>query len=128
MSKSNLSKTDLKTLAKFIVEEERKYKEEDEIKKIEKNNNKSLKKLYNILQDEDSKNNFIDDFINDVMEDTDDFIDLDLMSDINKAFFGIIKDLDIIVNDMNKEAKEYTKKLYEKYSYIINQKLVDKGY
>ena len=128
MSKSNLSKTDLKTLAKFIVEENKKYEEEDEIKKIEKNNNKSLKKLYNILQDEDSKNNFIDDFINDVIEDTDDFIDLDYMSDINKAFFGIIKDLDIIVNDMNKEAKQYTKKLYEKYSYIINQKLVDKGY
>ena len=128
MSKSNLSKTDLKTLAKFIVEENKKYEEEDEIKKIEKNNNKSLKKLYNILQDEDSKNNFIDDFINDIIEDTDDFIDLDYMSDINKAFFGIIKDLDIIVNDMNKEAKQYTKKLYEKYSYIINQKLVDKGY
>ena len=128
MSKSNLSKTDLKTLAKFIVEENKKYEEEDEIKKIEKNNNKSLKKLYNILQDEDSKNNFIDDFINDVIEDTDDFIDLDYMSDINKAFFGIIKDLDIIVNDMNKEAKQYTKKLYEKYSFIINQKLVDKGY
>jgi hypothetical protein len=50
------------------------------------------------------------------------------MPDMNKALFGIIEDLEDIVNDMNKEAKQYTKKLYEKYLYIINQKLVDKGF
>tara|TARA_A100000171_G_C2059402_1_gene109166 strand:- start:258 stop:644 length:387 start_codon:yes stop_codon:yes gene_type:complete len=128
MSKSTFTKTDLKTLAKFIVDENKKYDEEYSKKRLEKDYNKKIEKLNKILKDEDSKNSFIDDFINDIMEDQDDFIDLEYMNDINKALFGIIEDLEDIVNDMNKEAKQYTKKLYEKYSYIINQKLVDKGF
>jgi hypothetical protein len=128
MSKSTFTKTDLKTLAKFIVEENKKYDEEYSKKILEKDYNKKIEKLNKILKDEDSKISFIDDFINDILEDQDDFIDLEYMNDINKALFGIIEDLEDIVNDMNKEAKQYTKKLYEKYSYIINQKLVNLGY
>ena len=128
MSKSTFTKTDLKTLAKLIVEENKKYDEEDSKKRLEKEFKKNQEKLNKILKDEDSKNSFIDDFINDILEDQDDFINLEYMNDINKALFSIIEDLEDIVNDMNKEAKQYTKKLYEKYSYIINQKLVNLGY
>jgi hypothetical protein len=128
MSKSTLTKTDLKTLAKFIVEETKKYDEQDTIKKLEKQFEKKKEKLKKILKDEDSKNNFLEEFITDIMEQQEEFIDIDYMPDMNKALFGIIEDLEDIVNDMNKEAKQYTKKLYEKYSYIINQKLVDKGF
>ena len=62
------------------------------------------------------------------MDQDDEIFDMDYISDINKALFDKIEDLESIVNDMNKEAKDYTKKLYEKYSYIINQKLVNLGY
>ena len=127
MSKQ-LTKTDLKTLAKYIVDETKKYNDEDTNKKLQKEYKKKQDKLNKILQEEDSKNDFIDQFISDVMDQEDELFDMDYISDINKALFDKIEDLESIVNDMNKEAKDYTKKLYEKYSYIINQKLVDLGY
>jgi len=123
-----LTKTDLKTLAKYIVDETKKYNDEDSNKKLEKDKQKKEERLNKLLQDEDSKNDFIDQFISDVMDQDDELFDIDYISDINKALFNKIKDLEDIVNDMNKEVKNYTKKLYEKYSYIINQKLVDLGY
>tara|TARA_Y100001972_G_C7639651_1_gene321318 strand:+ start:560 stop:931 length:372 start_codon:yes stop_codon:yes gene_type:complete len=122
---SKLTKTDLKTLAKFIVEENKKIEEQDSIKK----NDKIKKKLNNILQDEECKNNFIEDFLNDILDlEENNYIDLDFLTDEYKYFFNYIEDLEQIINDMNKEAKEYTKKIFDKYSYIINQKLIDKGY
>jgi hypothetical protein len=127
MSKQ-LTKTDLKTLAKYIVDETKKYNDEDKNKKLQKEYKKKQDKLNKILQEEESKNDFIDQFISDVMDQEDELFDMDYISDINKALFDKIEDLESIVNDMNKEAKDYTKKLYEKYSYIINQKLVNLGY
>jgi hypothetical protein len=127
MSKQ-LTKTDLKTLAKYIVDETKKYNDEDKNKKLQKEYKKKQDKLNKILQEEESKNDFIDQFISDVMDQDDELFDMDYISDINKALFDKIEDLESIVNDMNKEAKDYTKKLYEKYSYIINQKLVNLGY
>jgi hypothetical protein len=127
MSKQ-LTKTDLKTLAKYIVDETKKYNDEDKNKKLQKEYKKKQDKLNKILQEEESKNDFIDQFISDVMDQDDELFDMDYISDINKALFDKIQDLESIVNDMNKEAKDYTKKLYEKYSYIINQKLVNLGY
>ena len=127
MSKQ-LTKTDLKTLAKYIVDETKKYNDEDSNKRLQKEYKKKQDKLNKILQEEDAKNDFIDQFISDVMDQDDEIFDMDYISDINKALFDKIEDLEDIVNDMNKEAKNYTKKLYEKYSYIINQKLVNKGY
>ena len=127
MSKQ-LSKTDLKTLAKYIVEETKKYNDDDTNKRLQKEYKEKQDKLNKILQEEDSKNDFIDQFISDVMDQEDELFDMDYISDINKALFDKIEDLESIVNDMNKEAKDYTKKLYEKYSYIINQKLVNLGY
>jgi transcriptional regulator of heat shock response len=127
MSKQ-LTKTDLKTLAKYIVEETKKYNDDDTNKRLQKEYKKKQDKLNKILQEEDAKNDFIDQFISDVMDQEDELFDMDYISDINKALFDKIEDLESIVNDMNKEAKDYTKKLYEKYSYIINQKLVNLGY
>lgn len=127
MSKQ-LSKTDLKTLAKYIVEETKKYNDDDTNKRLQKEYKEKQDKLNKILQEEDSKNDFIDQFISEVMDQEDELFDMDYISDINKALFDKIEDLESIVNDMNKEAKDYTKKLYEKYSYIINQKLVNLGY
>jgi hypothetical protein len=127
MSKQ-LTKTDLKTLAKYIVEETKKYNDDDTNKRLQKEYKKKQDKLNKILQEEDAKNDFIDQFISDVMDQDDELFDMDYISDINKALFDKIEDLESIVNDMNKEAKDYTKKLYEKYSYIINQKLVNLGY
>ncbi len=127
MSKQ-LTKTDLKTLAKYIVDETKKYNDEDTNKRLQNDYKKKQDRLNKILQEEDSKNDFIDQFISDVMDQDDELFDMDYISDINKALFDKIEDLESIVNDMNKEAKDYTKKLYEKYSYIINQKLVDLGY
>ena len=125
---SKLTKTDLKTLAKYIVDETKKYNDEDTKNRLEKEYKKKQDKLNKILQEEDCKNDFIDQFISEVMDQDDEIFDIDYISDINKALFDKIEDLESIVNDMNKEAKDYTKKLYEKYSYIINQKLVDLGY
>ena len=127
MSKQ-LTKTDLKTLAKYIVEETKKYNDNDTNKRLQKEYKEKQDKLNKILQEEDSKNDFIDQFISEVMDQEDELFDMDYISDINKALFDKIEDLESIVNDMNKEAKDYTKKLYEKYSYIINQKLVNLGY
>ena len=127
MSKQ-LSKTDLKTLAKYIVEETKKYNDDDTNKRLQKEYKEKQDKLNKILQEEDSKNDFIDQFISEVMDQDDEIFDMDYISDINKALFDKIEDLESIVNDMNKEAKDYTKKLYEKYSYIINQKLVNLRY
>tara|TARA_S200002703_G_scaffold44625_2_gene39032 strand:+ start:1178 stop:1561 length:384 start_codon:yes stop_codon:yes gene_type:complete len=123
-----LTKTDLKTLAKYIVDETKKYNDEDTKNRLEKEYKKKQDKLNKILQEEDCKNDFIDQFISEVMDQDDEIFDIDYISDINKALFDKIEDLESIVNDMNKEAKNYTKKLYEKYSYIINQKIVDLGY
>ena len=123
-----LTKIDLKLLAKYIVEETKKYNDEDTNKRLQKEYKKKQDKLNKILQEEDSKNDFIDQFISEVMDQDDEIFDMDYISDINKALFDKIEDLESIVNDMNKEAKDYTKKLYEKYSYIINQKIVDLGY
>ena len=123
-----LTKTDLKTLAKYIVDETKKYNDEDTNKTLQKEYKKKQDKLNKILQEEDAKNDFIDQFISEVMDQDDEIFDMDYISDINKALFDKIEDLESIVNDMNKEAKDYTKKLYEKYSYIINQKIVDLGY
>ena len=116
-----LTKIDLKLLAKYIVEETKKYNDEDTNKRLQKEYKKKQDKLNKILQEEDSKNDFIDQFISEVMDQDDEIFDMDYISDK-------IEDLESIVNDMNKEAKDYTKKLYEKYSYIINQKIVDLGY
>ena len=123
-----LTKIDLKLLAKYIVEETKKYNDEDTNKRLQKEYKKKQDKLNKILQEEDAKNDFIDQFISEVMDQDDEIFDMDYISDINKALFDKIEDLESIVNDMNKEAKDYTKKLYEKYSYIINQKIVDLGY
>lgn len=123
-----LTKTDLKTLAKYIVDETKKYNEEDSIKKEEKDNKKRDEKLNKILQDEDSKNNFIEEFLTDVMDQDEDIIDIDYMCDLNKGLFNKLEGLEELMNDMNREVKQYTKKLYEKYSYSINQKLISKGY
>ena len=123
-----LTKTDLKTLAKYIVDETKKYNDEDTNKRLQKEYKKKQDKLNKILQEEDSKNDFIDQFISEVMDQDDEIFDMDYISDINKALFDKIEDLESIVNDMNKEAKDYTKKLYEKYSFIINKKLIDLGY
>ena len=123
-----LTKIDLKLLAKYIVEETKKYNDEDTNKRLQKEYKKKQDKLNKILQEEDSKNDFIDQFISEVMDQDDEIFDMDYISDINKALFDKIEDLESIVNDMNKEAKDYTKKLYEKYSYIFNQKIVDLGY
>ena len=123
-----LTKTDLKLLAKYITEETKKYNDEDTKKRLEKDKQKKEERLNKILQDEDSKKHFIEEFITDVMNQDEELIDIDYLSPLNISLFNIIKDLENIVNDLNKEAKDYTKKLYEKYSYIINQKLVDKGY
>ena len=125
---SKLTKTDLKTLAKYIVDETKKYNDEDTKNRLEKEYKKKQDKLNKILQEEDCKNDFIDQFISEVMDQDDEIFDIDYISDINKALFDKIEDLESIVDDMNKEAKNYTKKLYEKYSYIINQKIVDLGY
>lgn len=125
---STLTKTDLKTLAKFIVEENKKYDDEDTKKRLETEYKKKQERLNKILNDEDSKNDFINEFINDIMDQEDDIVDMDYMSDINKALFDKIENLEDSMNDMHKEAKQYTKKLYEKYTYIIKQKLVDIGY
>ena len=123
-----LTKIDLKLLAKYIVDETKKYNDEDKNKILQKEYKKKQDKLNKILQEEDAKNDFIDQFISEVMDQDDEIFDMDYISDINKALFDKIEDLESIVNDMNKEAKDYTKKLYEKYSYIINQKIVDLGY
>ncbi len=129
MSKSTFTKTDLKTLAKYIVDETKKYNDEDTNKRLQNDYKKKQDRLNKILQEEDSKNDFIDQFINEIMnQEEDEIFDIDYLSDINRALFDKIKGLDDIVNDMNKEVKLYTKKLYEKYAYIINQKLVNLGY
>jgi len=62
------------------------------------------------------------------MDQDDEIFDIDYLSDMNILLFDKIQDLESIINDMNKEAKDYTKNLYEKYAYIINQKLVNIGY
>jgi hypothetical protein len=120
---SKLTKTDLKTLAKYIVEENRKYDIEDSEKQLKKEFKKKQDKLDKILQDEDSKNNFIDEFLNDMMEDDDEHIDIDYMSDLNKALFCKIEGLEDIINDMNKEVKQFTEKIFDKYNKIIHSKL-----
>ena len=111
MSKSNLTKNDLKTLAKFMVEENKKYEEEESKKKIEKDKKNKKEKLKKILEDEDSKINFLESFIDDMLEDPDDFIDLEFINDTHKILFDTIEDLEDLINDMNKEYKKYIKKL-----------------
>ena len=123
-----LTKNDLKLLAKYITDETKKYNDEDTKKRLEKDKQKQQEKLNKILQDEDSKKHFIEEFITEIMDQDEEVIDIDYLSPLHIALFNKIKDLEVIVNDMNKETKNYTKKLYEKYTYIINQKLVDIGY
>ena len=123
-----LTKTDLKLLAKYIVDETKKYNDEDTKKRLEKDKQKQQEKLNKLLQDEDSKIHYIEEFITEIMDQDEEVIDIDYLSPLHIALFNKIKDLEVIVNDMNKETKNYTKKLYEKYTYIINQKLVDIGY
>ena len=123
-----LTKTDLKLLAKYIVDETKKYDDEDTKKRLEKDKQKQQEKLNKLLQDEDSKIHYIEEFITEIMDQDEEVIDIDYLSPLHIALFNKIKDLEVIVNDMNKETKNYTKKLYEKYTYIINQKLVDIGY
>ena len=123
-----LTKTDLKLLAKYIVDETKKYDDEDTKKRLEKDKQKQQEKLNKLLQDEDSKIHYIEEFITEIMDQDEEVIDIDYLSPLHVALFNKIKDLEVIVNDMNKETKNYTKKLYEKYTYIINQKLVDIGY
>lgn len=123
-----LTKTDLKLLAKYIVDETKKYDDEDTKKRLEKDKQKQQEKLNKLLQDEDSKIHYIEEFITEIMDQDEEVIDIDYLSPLHIALFNKVKDLEVIVNDMNKETKNYTKKLYEKYTYIINQKLVDIGY
>jgi hypothetical protein len=92
MSKQ-LTKTDLKTLAKYIVEETKKYNDDDTNKRLQKEYKKKQDKLNKILQEEDAKNDFIDQFISDVMDQEDELFDMDYISDINKALFVKIEDL-----------------------------------
>ena len=123
-----LTKNDLKLLAKYITDETKKYNDEDTKKRLEKDKQKQQEKLNKLLQDEDSKIHYIEEFITEIMDQDEEVIDIDYLSPLHIALFNKIKDLEVIVNDMNKETKDYTKKLYEKYTYIINQKLVDIGY
>ena len=127
---SKLSNTELKNLAKYIVEEQKKIDDKLVKKSQEKINNKYSNKLNKILQDEDSKNDFIEQLISDVLDDEDNeyFVDPDYLTDINKAFLNKVPDIIEIIEDINKEAKMYSKKIFDKYSYIINQKLVNIGY
>jgi hypothetical protein len=127
---SKLSNTELKNLAKYIVEEQKKIDDKLVKKTQEKINNKYSNKLNKILQDEDSKNDFIEQLISDVLDDEDNeyFVDPDYLTDINKAFLNKVPDILEIIEDINKEAKMYSKKIFDKYSYIINQKLVNIGY
>lgn len=127
---SKLSNTELKNLAKYIVEEQKKIDDKLVKKSQEKINNKYSNKLNKILQDEDSKNDFIEQLISDVLDDEDNeyFVDPDYLTDINKAFLNKVPDILEIIEDINKEAKMYSKKIFDKYSYIINQKLVNLGY
>ena len=123
-----LTKTDLKLLAKYIVDEIKLYNDKDTKIRLEKDKQKQQEKLNKLLQDEDSKIHYIEEFITEIMDQDEEVIDIDYLSPLHIALFNKIKDLEVIVNDMNKETKNYTKKLYEKYTYIINQKLVDIGY
>ena len=123
-----LTKTDLKLLAKYIVDETKLYNDKDTKIRLEKENKKKEERLNKLLQDEDSKIHYIEEFITEIMDQDEEVIDIDYLSPLHIALFNKIKDLEVIVNDMNKETKNYTKKLYEKYTYIINQKLVDIGY
>ena len=123
-----LTKTDLKLLAKYIVDETKLYNDKDTKIRLEKENKKKEERLNKLLQDEDSKIHYIEEFITEIMDQDEEVIDIDYLSPLHIALFNKIKDLEVIVNDMNKETKNYTKKLYEKYTYIINQKLVEIGY
>jgi hypothetical protein len=123
-----LTKTDLKLLAKYIVDETKLYNDKDTKIRLEKENKKKEERLNKLLQDEDSKIHYIEEFITEIMDQDEEVIDIDYLSPLHIALFNKIKDLEVIVNDMNKETKNYTKKLYEKYTYIINQKLIDLGY
>jgi hypothetical protein len=127
---SKLSNTELKNLAKYIVEEQKKIDDKIVNQSKEKIKNKYSKKLNNILNDEESKNDFIENLIGDVLDDDENeyFLDEDYLSDLNKAFLNKIPDIIDIIEDLNKEAKIYSKKLFDKYSFIINQKLIDIGY
>ena len=127
---SKLSNTELKNLAKYIVEEQKKIDDKIVNQSKEKIKNKYSKKLNNILNDEESKNDFIQNLISDVLDDEENeyFLDEDYLSDLNKAFLNKIPDIIDIIEDLNKEAKIYSKKLFDKYSFIINQKLIDIGY
>ena len=123
-----LTKNDLKLLAKYITDETKKYNDEDTKKRLEKDKQKKEERLNKILQDEDSKKHFIEEFITEIMDQDEEVIDIDYLSPLNISLFDKIDDLEMIVNNMNKETKDYTKKLYEKYSFIINKKLIDLGY
>jgi hypothetical protein len=128
MSKSNFNKKDLQMLAKFIVDEKEKIQNEKEKKQIEKDEMKNKKKIIEMLNDEDIKKDLIDEFISDILDDEDDFIDVDYFSNVNKSFYNLIPDSENIVKDISKEAKDYNKKLYEKYRYVLNTKLDSIGY
>ena len=111
MSKSNFTKKDLQTLAKFMVDEKEKIQNEKEKKEIEKNEIKNKNKLIEMLNDEDIKKDLIDEFISDILDDEDDFIDVDYFSNVNKSFYNLIPESDKIVKDINNEAKKYMKNI-----------------
>tara|TARA_S200002703_G_scaffold129972_1_gene117173 strand:- start:279 stop:644 length:366 start_codon:yes stop_codon:yes gene_type:complete len=121
MSKSMTNK-DLKQLAKYIVTEQEEMKQ-IQTKKIQE---KNKIKFNNLMTDELSKNNFIQELIDNVFEDyVNDFED-----EVDMLFFLKLKvnDIEELLNDLEKERNKCRLNLTEKYKYIINNKLVNVGF
>jgi anion-transporting ArsA/GET3 family ATPase len=124
---TNISKTDLKLLAKLIVEEETKMKKEKDILNDKRIYDKNLKKFKKIMENEDSKNRYVESFIEENYDYEDDF-NLEYLSQEYYVLKDIIVDIEDIIQDLKTEYYNKTKDLCKKYKYIIDQKLTNKGY
>ena len=75
-----LTKTDLKLLAKYIVDETKLYNDKDTKIRLEKENKKKEERLNKLLQDEDSKIHYIEEFITEIMDQDEEVIHIDYLS------------------------------------------------
>jgi RNase P subunit RPR2 len=121
MSKSMTNK-DLKQLAKYIVSETKEM-EQIQTKKIYEKNKIKFDKM---MKDENCRNSYIDELIDNVFEDyTNDFEnEVELLYILKEN----VNDIEDILDDLDKEAVKIRTDLANKYKYIITSKLVDVGY
>ena len=128
MSKSNFTKTDLKTLAKFLAEEQKKIEDDKSILLEKKNKEKNLIIFERIMSNEISKDNYIDELLEEYLDEDEEFNDDIFLSDSHKILLEKIPEITNIINDLKLEYSKKTNDLLLKYKYIINKKLVDIGY